>query len=138
MTSELNIMKNINIGLINQNIKKESSKKLLKDIFTNIMTNNKSDLAEKQINKLKQINIRININEENKTNKNKNKQINYLNKRIFNHNASNKYQYAKKKTYSDNISKKSKRNSKSRDKNSNKLFENSIYKIKVKTKNIFQ
>ena len=138
LTSELNIMKNINIGLINQNIKKESSKKLLKDLFTNIINKNKSYLDEKQINKLKQINIRININEENKTNKNKNKQINYLNKRIFNHNASNKYQNAKKKTYSDNISKKSKRNSKSRDKNSNKLFENSIYKIKVKTKNIFQ
>ena len=131
-------MKNINIGLINQNIKKESSKKLLKDLFINIINKNKSNLDEKQINKLKQINIRININEENKTNKNKNKQINYLNKRIFNHNASNKYQNAKKKTYSDNISKKSKRNSKSRDKNSNKLFENSIYKIKVKTKNIFQ
>ena len=138
LTSELNIMKNINIGLINQNIKKESSKKLLKDLFINIINKNKSYLDEKQINKLKQINIRININEENKTNKNKNKQINYLNKRIFNHNAYNKYQNAKKKTYSDNISKKSKRNSKSRDKNSNKLFENSIYKIKVKTKNIFQ
>jgi len=133
LNNEMDILKNINLGLINKNIKKESSKKLLKDIFLIIANKNKSQLTEKQIVNLKQINIKININEINKTNQNKTKSMNYTNKRIFNHNIYHKYQNAKKKAQLENITKKNK-NSKSKDKSINKVFENSLYKIKVKTK----
>ena len=139
LNTELDILKNINLGLINKNIKKESSKKLCKDIFSIIINKNKSNLNEKQILKLKQINIKININEDNKTNKNKNKPMNYINKRIFNHNIYQKNQNAKKKPTPDNntnFNKKTK-NSKSKDKNSNKIFEISLHKIKVKTKYLY-
>ena len=133
LNNEMDILKNINLGLINKNIKKESSKKLLKDIFLIIANKNKSHLTEKQIVNLKQINIKININDINKTNQNKTKSMNYTNKRIFNHNIYHKYQNAKKKAPLENIIKKNK-NSKSKDKSINKVFENSLYKIKVKTK----
>ena len=133
LNNEMDILKNINLGLINKNIKKESSKKLLKDIFLNIANKNKSHLTEKQIVNLKQINIKININDINKTNQNKTKSMNYTNKRMFNHNLYHKYQNAKKKAQFENIIKKNK-NSKSKDKSINKVFENSLYKIKVKTK----
>jgi hypothetical protein len=133
LNNEMDILKNINFGLINKNIKKESSKKLLKDIFLIIANKNKSHLTEKQIVNLKQINIKININDINKTNQNKTKSMNYTNKRIFNHNIYHKYQNAKKKAPLENIIKKNK-NSKSKDKSINKVFENSLYKIKVKTK----
>ena len=133
LNNEMDILKNINLGLINKNIKKESSKKLLKDIFLIIANKNKSHLTEKQIVNLKQVNIKININDINKTNQNKTKSMNYTNKRIFNHNIYHKYQNAKKKAPLENIIKKNK-NSKSKDKSINKVFENSLYKIKVKTK----
>ena len=133
LNNEMDILKNINLGLINKNIKKESSKKLLKDIFLIIANKNKSHLTEKQIVNLKQVNIKININEINKTNQNKTKSMNYTNKRIFNHNIYHKYQNVKKKAPLENIIKKNK-NSKSKDKSINKVFENSLYKIKVKTK----
>lgn len=133
LNNEMDILKNINLGLINKNIKKESTKKLLKDIFLIIANKNKSHLTEKQIVNLKQVNIKININEINKTNQNKTKSMNYTNKRIFNHNIYHKYQNVKKKAPLENIIKKNK-NSKSKDKSINKVFENSLYKIKVKTK----
>ena len=133
LTNELEILKNINIGLINQNIKKESSKKILKDLFVNIVNKNKSSLNEKQVDKLKKINIIININEKNKNNQNKNKFYNDINKRIFNNNIYHKYKNIKKKTTLDNSINKNKNN---RDKEINKLkiFENNLNKIKVKTK----
>ena len=133
LNNEMNILKNINLGLINKNIKKESSKKLLKDIFLVIINKNKSHLTEKQIANLKQVNIKININDINKTNHSKNKSMTNINKRIFNHNIYHKYQNAKKRTPLENINKKS-INSKSKDISSNKVFENSLHKIKVKTK----
>ena len=133
LNNEMNILKNINLGLINKNIKKESSKKLLKDIFLVIVNKNKSHLTEKQIANLKQVNIKININDINKTNHSKNKSMTNINKRIFNHNIYHKYQNAKKRTPLENINKKS-INSKSKDISSNKVFENSLHKIKVKTK----
>ena len=131
INNELDILKNINLGLINKNIKKESSKHLLKIIFSIIINKNKYLLNENQSNKLKRINIKIENNETKKSNNNKIKS-NYMNKRTINYNVCHKYQNAKKKTTSDNTYKKNK-NSRSKE---NKLFENSLNKIKVKTKYI--
>jgi hypothetical protein len=129
---ELEILKNINLGLISKNIKKESSKTLLKNILSIIVNKNKSSLNQKQINNLKKINIKININENRKLNQNKNSSLNYINKRKINNNFIHKNQNEKKRTTLDNTYRRS-INSSSRDK---KLFENNLYKIKVKTKNI--
>ena len=132
LNKELEILKNINLGLISKNIKKESSKTLLKNILSIIVNKNKSSLNQKQINNLKKINIKININENRKLNQNKNSSLNYINKRKINNNFIHKNQNEKKRTTLDNTYRRS-INSSSRDK---KLFENNLYKIKVKTKNI--
>ena len=132
INNELDILKNINLGLINKNIKKESSKHLLKNIFSKILSKNKSHLNENQIIKLKKINIKVENNETKKCNNNKNNSLNYTNKRSINNNIYYKYQSSKKKTTSDNIYKKIK-NSNSKE---NKMFANTLNKIKVKTKYI--
>ena len=134
LNSEMDILKNINLELMNKNIKTESSKKLLKNIFSHILNKNKSHLTEKQIKKLKEINIITNINEISKQNQNKNKLSKSMNKRIFNHNIYHRYKTVKKKTSLDKESKKSKI-SISKDKTINKTLNNKdTYKIKVKTK----
>ena len=132
INNELDILKNINLGLINKNIKKESSKHLLKNIFSKILSKNKSHLNENQIIKLKKINIKVENNETKKCNNNKNNSLNYTNKRSSNNNIYYKYQNSKKKTTSDNIYKKIK-NSNSKE---NKMFANTLNKIRVKTKYI--
>ena len=132
INNELDILKNINLGLINKNIKKESSKHLLKNIFSKILSKNKSHLNENQIIKLKKINIKVENNETKKCNNNKNNSLNYTNKRSINNNIYYKYQNSKKKTTSDNIYKKIK-NSNSKE---NKMFANTLNKIRVKTKYI--
>ena len=133
LNKELEILKNINLGLINKNIKNESSKKLLKNILSMIVKKNKSALNQKQITNLNKINIKININENKKFNQNKISSLNYLNKRNINNNMYNKNQNDKKRASLDNINRKSK-NSSSIDK---KVFESNKFKIKVKTKSTY-
>ena len=133
LNKELEILKNINLGLLNKNIKKESSKKLLKNILAIIVNKNKSALNQKQITNLNKINVKININENKKFNQNKQSPLNYLNKRKINNNIYHKNQNDNKRTTLDSAYRKSK-NSTSKDK---KSFENNICKIKVKTRSIY-
>ena len=133
LNKELDILKNINIELINKNIQKESTKKLLKNLFSIIVNKNKSYLNEKQITRLKQINIKIDIN---KSNQNKSRAKNHITKKIFNQN-NNIYQKIinnSKKRKSLDIANKKNKTSKSKEKTTIKSLQNNLYKIKVKTK----
>ena len=133
LNKELDILKNINIELINKNIQKESTKKLLKNLFSIIVNKNKSYLNEKQITRLKQINIKIDIN---KSNQNKSRAKNHIEKKIFNQN-NNIYQKIinnSKKRKSLDIANKKNKTSKSKEKTTIKSLQNNLYKIKVKTK----
>ena len=133
LNKELDILKNINIELINKNIQKESTKKLLKNLFSIIVNKNKSYLNEKQITRLKQINIKIDIN---KSNQNKSRAKNHIAKKIFNQN-NNIYQKIinnSKKRKSLDIANKKNKTSKSKEKTTIKSLQNNLYKIKVKTK----
>ena len=133
LKNELDILKNMNLSLINKNLQKESSKKLLKNIFVNIINKNKSYLAENHISKIKQINIKIYNNEISQLNKNKNQYINNINKKAINYNIFHKYKNSKNRTNLDNKNKKMK-NHKIKERSNNKIFDNNGYKIKVKTK----
>ena len=133
LNKELDILKNINIELINKNIQKGSTKKLLKNLFSIIVNKNKSYLNEKQITRLKQINIKIDIN---KSNQNKSRAKNLIEKKIFNQN-NNIYQKIinnSKKRKSLDIANKKNKTSKSKEKTTIKSLQNNLYKIKVKTK----
>ena len=133
LNKELEILKNINLGLISKNIKSESSKKLLKNILSIVVNKNKSALNQKEITNLNKINIKININENKKVNQSKIISLNYLNKRKINNNIHHKNQNDKKRTSLDSTYRKSK-NTLSKDK---KLFESDKFKIKVKTRSIY-
>ena len=131
LNKELEILKNINLGLISKNIKSESSKKLLKNILSIVVNKNKSALNQKEITNLNKINIKINENK--KVNQSKIISLNYLNKRKINNNIHLKNQNDKKRTSLDSTYRKSK-NTLSKDK---KLFESDKFKIKVKTRSIY-
>ena len=133
INKELEIFKNINLGLINKNINIESSKKLLKNILSIVVNKNKSSLNQKQITNLNKINIKINVNENKKYNPNKKNSLNYLNKRKINNNMHHKNQNEKKRNSLDNINRKSK-NTSSKDK---KFFERDKCKINVKTRSTY-
>lgn len=133
INKELEIFKNINLGLINKNINIESSKKLLKNILSIVVNKNKSSLNQKQITNLNKINIKINVNENKKYNPNKKNSLNYLNKRKINNNMHHKNQNEKKRNSLDNINRKSK-NTSSKDK---KFFESDKCKIKVKARSTY-
>ena len=133
LNKELEILKNINLGLISKNIKSESSKKLLKNILSIVVNKNKSALNQKEITNLNKMNIKININENKKVNQSKIISLNYLNKRKINNNIHHKNQNDKKRTSLDSTYRKSK-NTLSKDK---KLFESDKFKIKVKTRSIY-
>ena len=131
LNKELEILKNINLGLISKNIKSESTKKLLKNILSIVVNKNKSALNQKEITNLNKINIKINENK--KVNQSKIISLNYLNKRKINNNIHHKNQNDKKRTSLDSIYRKSK-NTLSKDK---KLFESDKFKIKLKTRSIY-